>query len=82
MENLKSYASYFVAYLINNLQNGLVPLAEPGLTELLNKHRASGHLNFSTDFSSIHDCESVFLTFDTPVGEDDEPDLSLLFQSV
>lgn len=67
---------------IKNLQNGTVPLEEPGVKELLDKYSSINQLSFSTNFSSLHDCESIFLTFDTPVGEDDEPDLSILFQSV
>lgn len=67
---------------IKNLQNGIAPLEEPGLKELLAKYSVNNRLSFSSDFSNLKDCESVFLTFDTPVGEDDEPDLSILFQSV
>ena len=66
---------------IENLQKGIPPLDEPGLRELLKKHLDVGTLSFTTDFSSVKNCEAVFMTFDTPVGENDEPELSVLFET-
>ena len=66
---------------IDNLKKFQVPLEEPGLDDLLKKNIVNGRLNFSSDFSNLKDCDCIFMTYDTPVGEDDEPDLSVLFES-
>lgn len=66
---------------IENLQKGIPPLEESGLRELLKKYREGGTLSFTTDFSALKNCEAVFVAFDTPVGEDDEPDLAILFET-
>lgn len=68
--------------IIENFKKGIPPLEEPGLVDLLKKNIAIGNLNFNTDFSEVSSCEAVFFTFDTPVNEKDEPDLSVLFSAV
>ncbi len=67
---------------VADFSNGHPAVAEPGLAELLKKHSATGRLSFSADFSALKNCDAVFLTFDTPVTENDEPDTTVLFGAV
>lgn len=70
------------AQKISALQQGIPPLDEPGLKELLADNLQSGKISFSNNFADVKDCESVFLTYDTPVSENDDPDTSILFEAV
>lgn len=68
--------------VVAGLQKGVPPLQEPSLRDLLAKHLQGGALSFTGDFSQIKNCDAVFLTFDTPVSENDEPDVAPLFDAV
>lgn len=68
--------------LIEKFKKNIPPLAEPGLPELLEKNQKSGNLSFTTDFSSIRNCDVVWLTFDVPVDQDDKADISGVLQAV
>ena len=39
-------------------------------------------LSFSNDLNSLKDCDFIFLSYDTPVLDDDTSDLSILDKSV
>jgi len=55
------------------------PLEEPGLPELLAAGLDGGRLAFTTDAArALADAEVLWLTFDTPVDEEDEPDPAFL----
>ena len=59
------------------LNSGRAPIFEPGLEELIQKGLSSGRLSFSSDVAgSVKGCPYVLITFDTPVNERDESDLS------
>lgn len=62
--------------LIKNLKKNVPPLPEPELESLLAKNQLAGRLNFSTDFREAKSCNVVWITFDTPVNDQDEVDLS------
>lgn len=68
--------------VVGNLLRNIPPLAEPGLAELLEKNQSSGRLTYTTDFSRIRDCEVLWFTFDTPVDDQDEVDLLLIYQTL
>lgn len=52
---------------IEALNNGLVPIYEPGLDELISRHVKLGNLRFSTDLpASVSGCEAVFIAVGTP----------------
>ena len=62
---------------IADLNNGKIPIFEPGLSELLAKVKMAGNINFSTDLSfSLKDCAAVFIAVGTPQGEDGSADMS------
>lgn len=66
---------------IENLRNGLVPIYEPGLEDLIKKNTASGRLHFETDLVRVlNDNEVVFSAVGTPPDEDGSADLSYVLE--
>jgi UDPglucose 6-dehydrogenase len=66
--------------VVNDLNRGIPPIFEPGLQELLTNNINSGRLSYTTDLSQAAKGSSfVLITFDTPVNEKDEVDLSEIF---
>ncbi len=62
---------------IARLQQGEVPIYEPGLEELVARNVAAGRLSFSTDLAaSVKTSGVVFIAVGTPEGESGEADLS------
>ncbi len=62
---------------IDKLNNGIIPIYEPGLEDLVHRNVKAGRLFFSTDLSeSLNDVEMLFIAVGTPPGEDGSADLS------
>nr|MBP7625037.1 UDP-glucose/GDP-mannose dehydrogenase family protein [Xanthomonadales bacterium] len=62
---------------VDGLNNGLIPIYEPGLEELVLANHKSGRLQFTTDAAAaIHRAEIIFIAVGTPPGEDGSADLS------
>lgn len=61
---------------IENLRNGIIPIYEPGLEDLVKSNYKSGRLKFTTDLSSvINDVDIIFSAVGTPPDEDGSADL-------
>jgi len=61
---------------IDILNNGGIPIHEPGLAEIVSRNRASGRLKFSTDVAaSVAHGEIQFIAVGTPPDEDGSADL-------
>jgi UDPglucose 6-dehydrogenase len=61
---------------IEKLNNGIVPIYEPGLNVMIKKNVEKQKLFFSTNLKeSIQDCEAVFIAVGTPPDEDGSADL-------
>ena len=61
---------------VDNLANGIVPIYEPNLTDMVIKNHSAGRLHFSTDLKScLSDVEVVFCAVGTPPDEDGAADL-------
>jgi UDPglucose 6-dehydrogenase len=61
---------------IENLRNGIIPIFEPGLEEMLTRNAKKGRLSFTTDIAeALVDCEVLFIAVGTPPDEDGSADL-------
>ncbi|MFT4709531.1 MAG: UDPglucose 6-dehydrogenase [Planctomycetota bacterium] len=61
---------------IENLKNGILPIYEPGLEELLKRNVNDGRLHFTTNYKDcISTAQVVFIAVGTPPGEDGSADL-------
>ena len=61
---------------VDALNEGKVPIYEPGLEELLHRNKRDSRLTFTTDYSKgIPDAQVVFIAVGTPPGEDGSADL-------
>ena len=61
---------------INKLKNGIMPIYEPGLEELVKRNVEYGRLQFTTDLTEVlDDVEVVFSAVGTPPDEDGSADL-------
>lgn len=69
--------------LLRDLKEGKLPLYEPGLEELVKKHRQTGQLCFAENYKeAVSDAQTVLITYDTPVDDQDQVDLTLLEESL
>ena len=69
--------------VVENLNRGAPPILEPGLEELLRKGLASATLGFTSDIAAaLEDTPVVWITFDTPVDEEDRADVDLVKKQV
>jgi UDPglucose 6-dehydrogenase len=61
---------------IENLKQGILPIYEPGLYEMVKRNFDKGRLSFSTSLKdSIEGCEAAFIAVGTPPDEDGSADL-------
>ena len=61
---------------IDNLHQGILPIYEPGLEEMVSRNVDKGRLHFSTDLgAAIKGCDVAFIAVGTPPGEDGSADL-------
>ena len=61
---------------INGLREGIVPIFEPGLEELIKRNVRDGRLHFTTDYAEgMKDTQVVFIAVGTPPGEDGGADV-------
>jgi len=64
---------------VKNMQNGIIPIYEPGLEVLFHRNIKQGRLKFTTHLAEgIKDAEIIFLALPTPPGEDGSADLSYI----
>ncbi len=61
---------------IANLKQGILPIYEPGLEEMVKRNVAAGRLSFTTDYrGALTGAEFAFIAVGTPEGVDGEADL-------
>lgn len=61
---------------IENLKKGIIPIYEPGLSEMVERDSVAGSLNFTTDITeALETSEIAFIAVGTPMGEDGSADL-------
>ncbi|MCM8746706.1 UDP-glucose/GDP-mannose dehydrogenase family protein [Thermomicrobium sp. CFH 73360] len=61
---------------IAKLREGIIPIYEPGLNELIRRNLEAGRLHFTTDYAeAIPDAEFVFICVGTPSTVDGDADM-------
>ncbi len=61
---------------IENLKNGVIPIYEPGLSEMVLQNYKSDNLHFTTQIrEALEICNICFIAVGTPMGEDGSADL-------
>jgi len=64
---------------IERLKNGVMPIYEPGLEQLVAKNTQAGRLRFTTNVAeAVEQALVIFLAVGTPPKEDGSPDLSFV----
>ncbi|RQO67328.1 UDP-glucose 6-dehydrogenase [Pedobacter sp. KBW06] len=64
---------------VQKMQEGQVPIYEPGLDVLFHRNIAQGRLTFTTDLAhGIKDAQIIFMALPTPPGGDGAADLSYI----
>ena len=67
---------------IRKLKDGVCPIYEPGLTELMKKNHAAGRLTYTLDQEAAYrDAEMIFICVGTPSDERGHTDLSYIDQA-
>ncbi len=68
---------------ISNLNQGKAPLFEPGLDEMIQNEINEGHLRFvQSSREAVADAEVLWVTFDTPVDEEDHADVEFVLGKI
>jgi UDPglucose 6-dehydrogenase len=66
---------------IKNIENGVMPIYEPGLKALVEKNKNEGRLVFCSDIEdAVKRGDSIFIAVGTPMGENHMADLSAVYE--
>lgn len=66
---------------IDKLRQGIIPIYEPGLEEMVAKNTKEGRLAFTTDIkAAVDQAQVVFIAVGTPQGSDGAADLRYVYQ--
>lgn len=64
------------------LLQGIIPIYEPGLEELVKKNVEAGSLSFSTNLKEVlHEAKAIFIAVGTPSDDEGAADLSYVFSA-
>ena len=64
------------AALIGRLQRGELPVSEPGLPELIERHQHQRDLIFTADIAALGECDVVYVAVDVPTDDEAQSDLT------
>src|SRR6187455_1014876 len=68
---------------VERLEQGQIPIYEPGLAELVIRNGANGRLRFTIDTAeAVRNAQLVFIAVGTPSSENGSADLSYVWQAV
>lgn len=66
---------------IENLKNGIIPIYEPGLEDMVIRNQNANRLHFTTNLTDVlDDVQVVFSAVGTPPGEDGSADLRAVME--
>lgn len=62
---------------VEELNNGIIPIYEPGLEEMLKRNVEAGRIHFTTNYpNSVKESQVCFITVDTPIDSHGNANLS------
>jgi UDPglucose 6-dehydrogenase len=67
---------------VADLNKGIAPIFEPGLEELIGRGLTSGNLRFSSTANDTKDIDVLWVTYDTPVDDDDNADADFVMTRI
>ncbi len=68
---------------VDCLQQGVPPVFEPGLEELVRQGLSGGQLSFTTDLpAAVKGASVIWVAYDTPVDDDDKADVEFVIERV
>ena len=67
--------------IIKKLNNGEIPIYEPGLREILVRNKNSERIKFTENYESVKEAKVVFLAVGTPSTSSGEADLQYVYDS-
>jgi UDPglucose 6-dehydrogenase len=67
---------------VANLNEGVAPIFEPGLQELIQQGLASGNLRFSSAIQDAADVDVLWAAYDTPVDDHDRADAEFVLAQI
>ena len=66
---------------ITNLKQGIIPIYEPGLEEMVHRNQQAGRLHFTTDLTEcLNEVEVLFSAVGTPPDENSSADLKYVLE--
>jgi UDPglucose 6-dehydrogenase len=67
---------------ISKLKNGVIPIYEPGLEEMVKRNHTGGRLTFSSDTKmAVNESKIVFIAVGTPASNDGSPNMTYFFKA-
>src|SRR5206468_1603742 len=63
-------------------KQGISPIQEPGLNDLMEQKTTAGHLHFTPTPSDISDADIIWITYDTPVDDEDRADTAFVTDKI
>ena len=66
--------------IIENFNQGILPIFEPGLENLFKKNKKN--LIFTDDLKKLIDIDVLWITYDTPVDNKDKADVEFVVQKI
>jgi UDPglucose 6-dehydrogenase len=72
----------FDAAVVDRLNQGIPPLFEPGLEDLVRQGIAEGRLRFAADPAAVAASDLLWVAYDTPVDDDDRADVEFVVDRV
>jgi UDPglucose 6-dehydrogenase len=68
--------------VVNRLATGKAPVHEPGLDSLIASQIEAGRLRFTADYAGARQKDVLWVTFDTPVDENDHADTEYVVRQI
>jgi UDPglucose 6-dehydrogenase len=69
-------------HTIQSLRNGKTPIFEPGLDDVVSQGMMAKKLHFTSDLNDLNQADILWITFDTPVDDNDIADVTFVMTQI